>query len=505
MGRKKRHTSRTGDGGGELRLAKQRAAAAEREQKEAELAFYDDPSDDENNSEDVDSDGSEYGNGQEALELGGSDDEEEDSEDDEDDVDDDSDNAEDFEGEKKKILQMDGKWGNSKKNFYSADTAEFELDSDEEAAKDEEDAALELQRKQAEMMDEEDFGFGDDVDEDDDADEQSDDVPVDDEDLVGAQLADISMLVDQGDGSSIEQVHKDFSKMSKKDKLQIVNQSAPELLGLMAELENTMKELKEVITPAILKLKDICRKTKGYNTGLQYLVTRQNLMLNYVSNISFYMLLRAEGKSVVDHPVLQHLLALKKQMNKMQSVDEAVEAQLSDLLTKEFPVQVDDGMSKFFASSTKEKKQQQQTSQTALAVSTSPKKQKKTVSKVSKAEKEEAAKFYEAALREKAAVQQTKKEFYSHEQPGLESSDEDSDMEDAKRGASYEIIKNRGLKAHKSKLNRNPRVKKRMQFRKAVIRRKGQVRDVRVGEASKYGGETTGIKANLTRSRKIRN
>lgn len=44
-----------------------------------------------------------------------------------------------------------------------------------------------------------------------------------------------------------------------------------------------------------------------------------------------------------------------------------------------------------------------------------------------------------------------------------------------KRGASYAIIKNRGLTPHKNKLNRNPRAKKREAFRKAAIRRKGQV------------------------------
>lgn len=47
---------------------------------------------------------------------------------------------------------------------------------------------------------------------------------------------------------------------------------------------------------------------------------------------------------------------------------------------------------------------------------------------------------------------------------------------ETKRGASYTIIKNRGLTPHKNKLNRNPRSKKREAFRKATIRRKGQVR-----------------------------
>merc|ERR1719491_1982530 len=66
-----------------------------------------------------------------------------------------------------------------------------------------------------------------------------------------------------------------------------------------------------------------------------------------------------------------------------------------------------------------------------------------------------------------------------------------------------QIMKNRGLVAHKSKLNRNPRVKKREQYRKALIRRRGAVREVRTGEAHAYGGEASGIKSTLSRSRKL--
>ena len=76
----------------------------------------------------------------------------------------------------------------------------------------------------------------------------------------------------------------------------------------------------------------------------------------------------------------------------------------------------------------------------------------------------------------------------------------------AKRAASYQIMKNRGLTAPKPKLSRNPRAKKREQYRKAVIRRKGQVRDIRdAAESVFYGGEGTGIRANLSRSRVIKN
>lgn len=65
------------------------------------------------------------------------------------------------------------------------------------------------------------------------------------------------------------------------------------------------------------------------------------------------------------------------------------------------------------------------------------------------------------------------------------------------------ILKNRGLVPHKNKLNRNPRVKKREQYRKALIKRRGAVREVRTGETDVYGGEGTGIKSGLSRSRKL--
>jgi U3 small nucleolar RNA-associated protein 3 len=74
---------------------------------------------------------------------------------------------------------------------------------------------------------------------------------------------------------------------------------------------------------------------------------------------------------------------------------------------------------------------------------------------------------------------------------------------EGERAVSGIIMKNRGLVPHKAKINRNPRVKKREQYRKALISRKGAVREVRTEEGHKYGGEETGIKSGLSRSRKL--
>jgi U3 small nucleolar RNA-associated protein 3 len=48
--------------------------------------------------------------------------------------------------------------------------------------------------------------------------------------------------------------------------------------------------------------------------------------------------------------------------------------------------------------------------------------------------------------------------------------------EEEKRAITYQIAKNKGLPPHRKKEQRNPRVKHRSKFRKAKIRRKGQVR-----------------------------
>lgn len=109
--------------------------------------------------------------------------------------------------------------------------------------------------------------------------------------------------------------------------------------------------------------------------------------------------------------------------------------------------------------------------------------------------------FYEAVAAKKAKKKAEKEALYAVEPTYGALEDELQGTGGEKRGINYEILKNRGLTAYKNKLNRNPRVKKREAYRKAVIRRKGQVRDVRASEAGNYGGEATGINARVVRVR----
>ncbi|KAL4872766.1 hypothetical protein BDV12DRAFT_161482 [Aspergillus spectabilis] len=75
---------------------------------------------------------------------------------------------------------------------------------------------------------------------------------------------------------------------------------------------------------------------------------------------------------------------------------------------------------------------------------------------------------------------------------------------DGKRAITYQIEKNKGLAPKRNKLNRNPRVKKRMRFEEKK-KKLGSVRQVYKGGEGRggYAGELTGIKKNLVKSVKL--
>jgi len=110
--------------------------------------------------------------------------------------------------------------------------------------------------------------------------------------------------------------------------------------------------------------------------------------------------------------------------------------------------------------------------------------------------------FYTQIQNHSKHRKKSKKQKYAV-QPKLPRLDKEVEGE---RPISKTILKNRGLVPHKHKRNRNPRVKKREQYRKALIKRRGTVRELRTGtgEAEAYGGEYTGINARVSRSRKLR-
>ena len=76
---------------------------------------------------------------------------------------------------------------------------------------------------------------------------------------------------------------------------------------------------------------------------------------------------------------------------------------------------------------------------------------------------------------------------------------------DGKRGTNYAILKNRGLTAKKNKIDRNPRLKKRVKYEKMVKKLGSTKRIYKAGERreSGYRGEGTGISTGVRKSVKL--
>ena len=72
-----------------------------------------------------------------------------------------------------------------------------------------------------------------------------------------------------------------------------------------------------------------------------------------------------------------------------------------------------------------------------------------------------------------------------------------------KRGITYDMEKNRGLTAKRKKEYRNPRVRHRNKYARALIKRKSRVPTAR-SEEEKYTGEPTGIRAGIKRGIKLK-
>ncbi|KAI0264034.1 Sas10 C-terminal domain-containing protein [Gloeopeniophorella convolvens] len=105
--------------------------------------------------------------------------------------------------------------------------------------------------------------------------------------------------------------------------------------------------------------------------------------------------------------------------------------------------------------------------------------------------------YYSLVQRKKRAEKEGKKAAYEAAKAASRA-DLDADADDAAggpRSLTRAILKNRGLTPHRSKSVRNPRVKKRQKFDKAQKKLKSQkaVFTAGAGDATRYGGERSGI------------
>eukprot|EP01016_Furgasonia_blochmanni_P037504 TRINITY_DN442_c0_g1_i11.p1 TRINITY_DN442_c0_g1~~TRINITY_DN442_c0_g1_i11.p1 ORF type:complete len:722 (-),score=141.10 TRINITY_DN442_c0_g1_i11:1158-3323(-) len=199
-------------------------------------------------------------------------------------------------------------WGKAKRNYYAN---EKDDESDDDIQQEEEAEAMKLQKLQAEALNEE--NFFDTLIKPKKDDGQEDNLLDFDDDLLKPSKINLA----------------DLEKLHDEAKLQYIQSDSPELTSLLEDYQTSLVELKTKLEP-LMKLV----KSKKFETseGISYLEVKFNLLLSYCINITFYLLLKNQGRFIKDHPVIKRLIYLKTLMTKLKPIDKKLEYQISKLL-----------------------------------------------------------------------------------------------------------------------------------------------------------------------------
>ncbi|XP_054472832.1 something about silencing protein 10 isoform X1 [Anoplopoma fimbria] len=358
-------------------------------------------------------------------------------------------------------------WGTKKKMFYDSDyvttkgKSQDELEVEEQ---EEEEEAKNIQKRLAANLSEEDY------------------------DLNFFQEFAVEEKDENKTVEKEERIVKDLKQMSKKEKMKLLKKESPELLELIQDFKAKLSELKDELQPLMQMVKN-GKIPPG--KGADYLKTKQQLYLNYCTNISFYLVLKAKRIPAHNHPVIERLLTYRNLINELGSVDARLAPQFRKLLAGE------------------EKEKTSGRPAEGKKTRVASKKEKDSGEAMPEDEEDSDSDLdEEAALRFYRDVEERSKLKRKGNDPEVEveETEEREDQEedpDAKRGITYQMAKNKGLTPKRKKIDSNPRVKHREKFRRAKIRRKGQVRDVR-REETRYSGEMSGIRAGVKKSVKLK-
>lgn len=145
---------------------------------------------------------------------------------------------------------------------------------------------------------------------------------------------------DETEGVESEKLAKDLKNMSKSQRMAIISSESPEIVGLYEDLQDKLEELHAKIMPCATALGEhltVVRQSGEENNSREndlvgYLEVKQQLLLSYCTNIMFYLLLKVEGKSVKNHPVMKQLLELRYAMDKMRPLDNKLKPQVDRLV-----------------------------------------------------------------------------------------------------------------------------------------------------------------------------
>jgi len=212
-------------------------------------------------------------------------------------------------------------WGRKREAYY--EQVNHDREQTAEAAELEEEEARRLQRHRAAALADEDFAG---VSAASQAEERSTEGA-----LVSAMDRELESVTLSGTPGTavVEHVERDVSALSREEKLRIVAQDSPELVGLLADFRDKLRALRNELEPLLARVR---KGELPTSRGVSFLELKYHLLLQYCTNAAFYLVLKAEGHPVRDHPVIEELVRLRVIIEKLRPVEKKLRYQLDKLL-----------------------------------------------------------------------------------------------------------------------------------------------------------------------------
>lgn len=138
----------------------------------------------------------------------------------------------------------------------------------------------------------------------------------------------------EGLESSVESVisldeESKVSNMNEVVSKELLEQDSPELQELLTEFKETLEAASEKIQPLLVKAKQGLIPSTA--AGISYLEMKYNLMISYCSFLTFFLLLKIEGKDVKSHPVIDRLIYIKTLFEKLKPLDQKLQYQIDKM------------------------------------------------------------------------------------------------------------------------------------------------------------------------------
>lgn len=119
-------------------------------------------------------------------------------------------------------------------------------------------------------------------------------------------------------------VTRDVSALSTEKRRSIMKKEAPELAPLLEDFRAKLDSMRQVAP--------LVQSDGVQSSGKAYLDVKAQLLLNTLANLSYYVLLRAEGGTVRAHPVISQLVWLRELSEELKGLDEHLDPQIKKAL-----------------------------------------------------------------------------------------------------------------------------------------------------------------------------